>query len=274
MDLQLVLRVLWRFRVIVGCGLVLAFTLAFLSYVKVNPSGDPKLSYRENEQWESLSTLFVTSRGFPWGSIGNQATEQDQAAATEAEEPDDAEQGNSLDPVHLTGLAALYVRLATSDPVLKEMRKPPAKEGTLQAFPVQSTDTGRGEPLPMVTLSAIGVSAQQSAALAREHARAFIDYIEREQRRANIPLDERVVIEVVRQPGEPTLLQARKKTRPMVVFVAVMIAVMGLAFALENLRPAAPPRSDDEDPLEQMAVLPYDDEDLETVPAGRVRRSA
>jgi hypothetical protein len=276
MDLQLVLRVLWRFRVIVGCGLVLAFTLAFLSYVKVNPSGSPKLSYRENEQWESLSTLFVTSRGFPWGSIGNQAATK--GAAAEGEEP--AVRPNSLDPVHLTGLAALYVRLATSDPVLAEMRKPPAKEGTLQAFPVQSTDTGRGEPLPMVTLSAIGVSPQQSVALAREHARAFIEYLEREQQRANIPLDERVVVEVVRQPGKPTLLQARKKTRPMVVFVAVMIAVMGLAFALENLRPAAPPRNDEEDPLEQMTVLLHgdenlhDDEDLEPVPAGRVRRSA
>jgi hypothetical protein len=276
MDLQLLLRVLWRFRVIVGCGLVLAFALAFLSYVKVNPSGDPKLSYRENEQWESLSTLFVTSRGFPWGSIGNPAEQAaaDAAAAADGAEPEEEVQGNALDPVHLTALAALYVRLATSDPVLKEMRKPPAKEGTLQAFPVESTDTGRGEPLPMVTLSAIGVSREQAVALAREHARAFVDYIEREQRRANIPLDERVVIEVVRQPGEPTLLQARKKTRPMVVFVAVMIAVMGLAFALENLRPAAPPRQEDEeDPLEQMAVLPYD-EDLEAVPAARVRRSA
>lgn len=273
MDLQLLFRVLWRFRVIVGIGLALAFTLAFMSYVKVNPSGDPKLSYRENEQWESLSTLFVTSRGFPWGSIGNPAMAQE--APVEGEEAEDAIRPNSLDPVHLTGLAALYVRLATSDPVLKEMRKPPAKEGTLQAFPVQSTDTGRGEPLPMVTLSAIGVSAQQSRALAREHARAFIDYLEREQRRAKIPLDERVVVEVVREPGEATLLQARKKTRPMVVFVAVMIAVMGLAFALENLRPAAPPRSDHADPLEHMTVLLHDDdEDLEPVPAGRVRRSA
>jgi hypothetical protein len=269
MDLQLLLRVLWRFRVIVGCGLVLAFTLAFLSYFKVDPSADPKLSYRENEQWESLSTLFVTSRGFPWGSIGNPAEEA--AAAAAGEQSDEEVKGNALDPVHLTALAALYVRLATTDPVLKEMRDPQAKEGTLQAFPVESTDTGRGEPLPMVTLSAIGVSAEQATALAREHARAFVDYIEREQRRANVPLEERVVIEVVRRPGEPQLLQARKKTRPMVVFVAVMIAVMGLAFALENLRPAKPPRSDE---LEAMTVLLHDDEDLEPVAAGRVRRSA
>jgi hypothetical protein len=272
MDLQLILRVLWRFRLLVGCGLVLASTLALMSYVKVNLGGEPKFTYREAEQWESLSTLFVTSRGFPWGSIGNQATAQ--GAAADGEEPADTVRPNSLDPVHLTGLAALYVRLATSDPVLKEMRKPPATEGTLQAFPVQSTDTGRGEPLPMVTLSAIGTGPGQSIALARAHARAFIEYLEREQRRANIPLDERVVVEVVRQAQEPTLLQARKKTRPMVVFVAVMIAVMGLAFALENLRPRALPRANEQDPREQMTVLLHDEEGLEPVTADQVRRRA
>ena len=56
MDLALFFRVLWRFKVIVLLGLSLAFALAFLSYVKVDIDKGFKLTYRENAQWESLST--------------------------------------------------------------------------------------------------------------------------------------------------------------------------------------------------------------------------
>ena len=44
-------------------------------------------------------------------------------------------------------------------------------------------------------------------------------------------------VEVVRQPQAPTLLVPRKKTRPVIVFLAVAIATFGLAFILENIRP-------------------------------------
>jgi hypothetical protein len=263
MDLQLILRVLWRFRAIVAGGLVIATGLAVMSYVRIDPGGDPAFKYRQSEKWESLSTLFVTSRGFPWGSIGvderpTGATPRSDENASD-EEASGQTSPNSLDPVHLTGLAALYVRLATSDPVLERVGELP-EDAVLQAFPVQSTDTGRGEPLPMVTLSAIGASAQEAQELARRHAAAFMSFIGREQRRAHIPLDERVVVEVVRQPSAAELLEGRKKTRPLVVFVAFMIAVAGVAFALENLRP-------------RVRALP-EAEALEPVPAPRTRRSA
>ena len=48
---------------------------------------------------------------------------------------------------------------------------------------------------------------------------------------------ERVQVEVVRQPQAPSLLEPRKKTRPIIVFLTVAIATFGLAFILENLRP-------------------------------------
>jgi hypothetical protein len=235
MDLQLILRVLWRFRLVVAIGTVLAIVLAVMSYVKINPTGDPKVSYRQTEQWESLTTLFVTSQGFPWGSIGRtDETAAEEAAAADVEE---GPTPKGLDPVHLTGLAALYVRLATSDPVLKRVAPDGEMKGTLAAFPVSSDDTGRGSVLPMVTLSAIGETPEQAQDLARRHAKAFVGYIREEQQMAPLPPDERVVVQVVRQPAEPQLLEGRKKTRPMVVFFAVMIIVLGIAFTLENLRP-------------------------------------
>jgi hypothetical protein len=234
MDLQLILRVLWRFKLIVAFGLIVAIALSVVSYAEVSfEGGKPAFTPRSNEQWESLSTLFVTSRGFPWG-----------AAVRPREDPtrpgvilDQGKNPGGLDPVHLTALAELYVRLATSDAVMQEVFPDGKPTGTLQAFPVNSDDAGDGAVLPMVTLSAITTTAQGARQLAQRHADAFVEYIEREQQRANIPPEERVVIEIARRPQGASLLQARKKTRPMVVFVAVMLAVVGLAFTLENLRP-------------------------------------
>jgi hypothetical protein len=229
MDLQLILRVIWRFRLLVGVGLVLAIGLAFLSYYKVSPGAEGgTFQPREAEEWESLSTLFVTSEGFPWGSIGQ----------TEAPKPGDpTTTPNQLDPLHLTGLAALYVRLSTSDPVLNQMKREGPIDGKLSAFPVTSADNGPAAELPMVTLSAISATPERAEALAKRHVNSFVSYIEGEQKRAGIRGQQKVVVQVARQPQPATLLVARKKTRPMVVFVAVMIVVLGMAFTLENLRP-------------------------------------
>jgi hypothetical protein len=259
MDLQLILRVLWRFKLLVGVGVVLAIVLAVLSYIKLPTDG--KITYRQAESWESLSTLFVTSRGFPWGSVGN-------APDVQVPESQQKPDPNVVDPVNLTGLAALYVRLATSDPVMKIMERDGPLGGTVAAYPVASDDNGNGSPLPMVTLSAIAETPGGAQKLAGRHADAFVRYIEREQQRAGIPRDEQVVVEQARQPQPASLLVGRKKTRPMVVFVAVMIAVIGLAFALENVRPRVRvlPGSD--------VAAPEKDTKLEAVARKPARRPA
>jgi hypothetical protein len=267
MDLQLILRVLWRFKLLVSVGVVLAIVLAALSYIKLPTDG--KITYRQAESWESLSTIFVTSSGFPWGSTGN---------APEVPLPPDQQKTdpNVLDPVHLTGLAALYVRLATSDKVIKLIERDGPLNGTLAAYPVASDDNGNGEPLPMVTFAANAETPQAAQNLAQRHVEAFVRFIEAEQRRAGIPRKERVVVDIARQPQPATLLVGRKKTRPMVVFVAVMIAVIGLAFALENIRPRvrvlpgsdAAPRDRDTSRLEAIA------RDPEAVPRKPARRPA
>jgi hypothetical protein len=46
-----------------------------------------------------------------------------------------------------------------------------------------------------------------------------------------------VYLEVVKQPTRPELFSGRSFTRPIVVFLAVMFAVIALAFVLENTRP-------------------------------------
>jgi hypothetical protein len=266
-DLQLILRVLWRFRLIVGLGFVLAVLLATLSFVKIGfEGGKPSFTPRQDEQWESLSTLFVTSKGFPWGSIGTGTPDEGEVSPGEE---DKSATPNDLDPVHLTGLAALYVRLATTDPVLDLMKKDGPIDGELAAFPVNSDDTGRGAELPMVTLSAMSTTPERAQDLASRHAKAFLQYLNAEQRQSDIPPKEQVQVQVIRKPAAAELLTGRKKTRPMVVFVAVMIAVIGLAFALENLRPRVRVMPAPE--LHEPAVAPV--ADAEPRPAKARRRA-
>jgi hypothetical protein len=222
-DLALFFRVLWRFKAIVLLGLSLAFALAFLSYVKVDFGNGFKLSYRENAQWESLSTLFVTDPNFTLGSTSDGGPADSEAAAAAAQ--------------RMLSLTALYMQLATSDPVLVMMAKEAPIDGVVQTFPITSTGDARGDPLPMMTFSAISATPERAHRLARRHINAFQRYLRNDQNRVGVKPGKRVRVDVVRQPQAPTLLVPRKKTRPIIVFLTVAIATFGLAFILENLRP-------------------------------------
>jgi hypothetical protein len=221
-DLARFARVVWRFRVLVAVGLSLALALSFLSLVRVDVGAGFKVTYRENEQWETLSTLFVSSPDFRWGSLSSGGSAEDPEAAQAAEG-------------RIHAMTALYMQGATMDKVLALMMRQGPIDGVVQTFPVTAGADGNGDPLPMITFSAIAPTPAQSHALAKRHIRAFLGFLRRNQR--GVPADERVLVEVVRQPQAPVLLQPRKKTRPIIVFLTVAIATIGLAFILENIRP-------------------------------------
>jgi hypothetical protein len=237
MDLQLLSRVLWRFKLLLLAGFVLALCLSLLAMMRVSfEGGTPKFAYRDMEQWDSVSTLFVTSQKFPWGSV---LPPQSQAVVPRGALSN--QQAAGVDPAHLTSLAGLYARLAMSDPVLAMTMGRRPIPGFVQAEPLAAGKNNDGDALPMIGLSAISSSAAQAHALATRHVRAFVTYLEQRQDEADIAVEERVVVEVAQQPQAPVLIEPRKKTRPVIVFLAVMIAVIGLAFVLENLRPRVRP---------------------------------
>jgi hypothetical protein len=251
-DLQLVIRVLWRFKLLVVIGLLAAYGLAFYSYYNVELSGGPKITPRESEQWESLTTLFVTSKGFPWGSVSDFRDEE----VANPDLPAARSTPSEVDPARMVGLSALYMELATSDVVLKEMLTTGPIDGALQAFPVVPGGNKSLDPVPMFTLSAIGPTPQQAQQLAQRHVKAFLRVLWRRQASAGIPQYQRVVVEIVRQPQPAVLLEGRKLTRPIVIFLAVMIAVFALAFVLENMRPRVRPADGGQKHGEPMVAAP------------------
>ncbi|MEX0801335.1 MAG: hypothetical protein WD379_08970 [Dehalococcoidia bacterium] len=216
MDLQLYLRVLWRFRLIVLLGLVLAFALAFLSYVRVSfDDGAPTFSYRDAQLWRSRATLWATRRDFAAGEL----ILEDETQLTGS----------------FGGLASLYTTLVTSDEVLEILRKDGPVNGFVEVKTAVALD--KRSPLPFIAIEAFSPSPRDAVSLAGREINAILEYHERQLDEAEVPPNRRIVLKVLASPRPPELVADRSFTRPAVVFVTALIAVIGFVFILENLRP-------------------------------------
>lgn len=216
MDLQLFLRVIWRFRVLVAFGLVAAIGLAALSVVKTQV------------RYQSKSTLLVTQSGFPWGRAAEQFVPSGRSAAPATP---------TGDQTRLTNLASLYSQLANSDQVHAIVAQSGPIDGQITAAPIVPTFSSTGPTLPLLTITAVADSPRAATSLARRESAALQTYLRSHQDDAHIADSNRVLVQVLRQPGGATVAQGPKLTLPIFIFLAVMIPVIGLAFVLENLRP-------------------------------------
>src|SRR5688500_1574463 len=120
MDVSLFLRVLWRFRMLLVGGLLLATALAVLAFARVEVrDGRPALVYRSSETWQAVSRLLVSPGGFPFRALPAQA-------------PDT----QSVDP---TTFALLASKLAEGDAVRALILERGRIQGKIHAFPVQDS---------------------------------------------------------------------------------------------------------------------------------------
>lgn len=224
MDLGLYARVLWRHKLIVILGVLVAISLAGLSVFRVSSNG---LTYRQSELWSSTTRLLVTQQGFPLGRLlaTQGATPEEQAAKL----------GIPLaDPVRLNTLAVLYAELATSDPVMRQMRKAGPIRGKIIATPVVVGENRI--MLPLIDLVSIAKSPQVARSLATRSADAFGTYLRTQQAENNVPPADRVIVQQLVQPRKVTVFQPRSKTLPVVVLLAVMFGTVGFAFLIDNVR--------------------------------------
>jgi hypothetical protein len=231
MDFRLYSRVLWRFKWLVALGLVLGASLGLLSVVRVSSDG---LTYRQSELWTSTTRLGVTQNGFPWGRLLAQEVTPDEQAER---------LGIPLaDPNRLNTLAVLYAELATSDPVRRQMLEDGPLRGKIIATPVVVGENR--VMLPFIDVAAIATSPRGAVVLAQRAADAFGVFMRDQQVANRVPAADRVIVQQLVRPKPPKLFQPRSKTMPVVVFLAVMFATIGLAFLLENLRPPRRPEED------------------------------
>jgi hypothetical protein len=212
-------------------GTILAITLSFLSYFTVSFDRQ-SISPRKQELWRAESTIFLTQPGFPAGrteqplvlrKIGGEVTPVPKYA----------------EPGRFAGLAALYARLANSDRVRQRTARDhgPLK-GDYVAAPVADTTYGAASPLPMITMIGTGPTGRDALQVTAGATETFLAYFAEEQDAAEIPVNQRVQLRIVNAAGKIVLLDPRKKTLPIVVFLSAIFATIALAFVLDNARPS------------------------------------
>lgn len=231
MDLDLYMRVVWRFRFLIVAGFLITAALAFLSYVRVEFDGTnaPTLSYRASETWQASATILVSERGFPQG-----VSLLEDPEATELKKRDPKEKVYS-DPSRFEGLAVLYAKFAESDEVEADVRRSGPVRGTYFAQPMK-TDDGANY-LPFVLITATGSSAGEAQDLATRATDALRAYIFSNQEENEIPQERRVEIPVVNRAESATLLSGPSPVKPILILLVGLATTLGLAFVFENMRP-------------------------------------
>jgi hypothetical protein len=181
--------------------------------------------------WLSASTLFVTQEGFPWGR-----TIFDETVKVESPGDEPTVVPRFGDPGRYSGLATLYVELAKGDEVRRSFRAKAPPGVTYQPEVVKSSDGG--SVLPMIYMKGYGPTPALAEAASNIAAEEFQRYLESEQKEANIAVDRRVSVVVTSRAIPAQIVEPRSIVKPVFLFLLAVMASVGLAFVLENLRPS------------------------------------
>lgn len=261
MDLALITRVIWRFRVLLIGGVALAAVLAAATVYKPTFSGgSPKLEHRQDEMWVSYGRLLVTQAGFPQGrsDIGD--------VMGGAQDPEAPRAQQFADPQRFVDMAILYARLATTEPVRRLM---------ITGGPIEGADSvvvTAQEALPLIEVSATATSRESAIELAKRQVDALETFIGREQQDSGIRPGNRIGVKLVETPGAPAQLAEQANTwiiaprspiKPALVFLIVCGLFFALAMVLENANPRL--RAVRSEPFPADFTIPEDE--LEHVPA-------
>jgi hypothetical protein len=230
MDLPMYLRVIWRFRLLVGVGLILAALLTFVSTAKV---AHGRITYRQHQTWISHSMLMVTQPGFPNG----RAVLDDSVQVGTAKKPAFAQR--YADPNRLISLALIYAQMVSGDSVRRSVV---AKDGPLRNDKIAATtvtNVSTSSALPIVDVTGVAGSRERAITLARDASAALQATILSDEESAGISPDRRVELNVIARatPLTSKILTARSMTRPVFIFLLILTATIALAFLLENARP-------------------------------------
>jgi hypothetical protein len=232
MNLARHISVLWRFRAIVGLGLILGIVMAFLAAYKV-----PSMERRGIEKWSAESSIFVTQEGFPWGrvTLGDTSTPGMPSASTPQTDSSSSSKTPFADPARFSNLALLYANLAQSDQVRGSLPGHPSRD---QIEPRVLDATGGGVSfLPIIKLTVFDSSAAAAVNLNAKAIAALRGYIASNQRQSNTPANERIRLDTINEPTGATLVSGHSMSLPLLALMLCLLGAVAVAHILENLRP-------------------------------------
>lgn len=235
MNLERHLSVLWRYRLITLSGILLGAFIAFVAAFDVTHG----LERRGTEQWSSVSQIFVTQEGFPWGRVTFPVATDPGSADAATPLTADGKVDDRIkfaDPTRFPNLAFLYSFLTNSDKVRGKLPGPPAPE-QIQAVPLDPT--GRGDAfLPIIQLTTSADTAKGAVLLNRQTMEGLKSLLKDWQDEADIATKDRVVLSTLSKPSAPVLIAGRSLTPSLLAFMLCVILSIALAHILEGVRQA------------------------------------
>ena len=222
MDLRLFGQVIARHKVLVACAAVLACLVGFFSYAKVDRNG---FSYRSSQEWASSSRVLVTQ---PGSSFLRTAATSGNSKQLEALFSDEG---------RFSALSQVFATIAMSDAVRSAALD--GNKGKIDAHPVVNNQTD--QVLPVVEVTGVASTPRSSQVVADRTVAALLSYVKRQQVAAEIAPRERIDFVVLNKAArtKAKLLTPRSKTVPVIAFMALLLAGVGLAFYRENVDPRA-----------------------------------
>jgi capsular polysaccharide biosynthesis protein len=221
-DLIAYWSVLRRRRRIMVVGLFAAAALAFLSVMKVSPSG---LAWRNPPVYKASTTLLVTQPGSPYARSTLDEFEQ---------VPNGPPTSKFADPSRMEYLASLYARRADSDEIVQSVKRSHdttnAKWG---AIPLTGAD---GRALPFIEIGALELSPAKAITLANAVSSALRNLVAKDQQRDGITGEDRVQLKVDKKAEKAEVFQGVRLTRPIMLFLLISIVTVVIAFLVDNAR--------------------------------------
>ena len=159
------------------------------------------LEYRKAQTWQAQTTLLLTQPGFPEG----------RALFPNSETQGERSKYSYSDPSRFVSLTGLYSQFAQSDEVRALVRREGAPRGsTVSAAPVDAARV----PTPCCPsshcLAQLNRVVMQSRRLGSERE-AFMQFLDRKTREAEIPKSQRVQVDVLAQPRGAVVDRAAKE---------------------------------------------------------------
>src|SRR4051812_15001100 len=235
MNLERHLRVLWRYKLVVGIGFLFAIGLAFLASYQVGGGG---MKRRGAETWSSTSQVLVTQKGFPWGrvtlpdaSIQKTDSADPSSTATNGTSPDHVQYA---DPSRFVNLALLYSVISYSDQVRGKLPEHPRAD-QISATLLDPTNSGQSY-LPVISLTTTATTAAAAVKLNQDVVKGLRAELVSQQQEADITDPNRVLLTTLSKPSQPALVQGFSMTSSMLAFILCIVAAVALAHILEGLR--------------------------------------
>jgi hypothetical protein len=254
-------RALARFWWLVAIGIGVAFIVAVVAYYKTDlHSWPPKFTSRASPTYAVSTNLLVDSPSDPYlrtlqenvvpgSAVVRPVRTTTGKSSTVTETP--VQQPPSVtyqapDTKTLVDAANLFPLLIQSDAVarLRERLYGPlsGQVTATAAFATKNTfGAYKTSPLPVVEISATARRPKAAKALAQATADAFKRWLTDKQRSGHIPVSQRITVEQLQRPTNPTMSGKGSKSLPLFLAALVVLAFGGLALLLDSLRPRRKP---------------------------------